>query len=424
VDEFQDRVTLHRLFADAANPVLRGSASTNESKLRARLVARATQEALAMVHGLRDGPEQTDALDAMLDQYVIDPNRRAIARRTVALERWLADHGYQSGNPIRFAHDSRDLRYHNSRLALPMARPVSANGHRADSVVERAVRSAMHRTPAATAFPRAQVSVVPGFVLLELSPVDFASEFALPESADAAVHHVAFGAVPAGSGMTMTRDVSGEVLAHALTRQYAHELASLSEHAHLLHIPTPHEFAAHPERGWQLPFSAKNARSVDGIAHQVLAQRLTHLPESCRATHALTFSDLGFTPSDWVNLSDRFTLDPLTRQVATLYLGSLLLGAVLIEALNDHPDALDTVGMWPEHALDTVECHDATHGHYRAAHRYANFMRSAQSNTLSPKLLDGIYHRSVLLDRDFAHNHSTSRPVRLHVYRTPLHIID
>lgn len=419
MNDFNDTLTLHKILGDPAQPVSRTSRK-EESTLRARLAKRAKAEALAMVHGAGAAAAQTDATDAMLDQYVLQPNRRAVARRTVLLERWLADHGYRGGTPIRFARSPRSARYHDSVLALPTGRPVQRDGSRADHLVSHHVRSALHRTPPNPA-KTSQISVVPGFVVVELSPAELAAELGIVPNELFAAHHVAVGSTPVGPGLTLVRDVSGDVLTHSLVRHLTHELAAFDTHQHVLHLPTPSEFAAHPERGWQLPFSHRNPKSLDGLAHRLVEQRASHLPDVCHAGHALTLSDLGFSSTDWINLSDRMVLDPLTCQVASAYLASLLLGAAVIEGLNEHPEALELATLWPMHAFTGVTCADAAHNHYQAANRYANFVRHAKTGRLSPTFLDGIYHRSVAPMIDFSHDYGTPHPVRLHTYRAPIH---
>lgn len=442
---FAQAVTVHRILGESAQSVGSAEPSEYQRRFRRRLVERAHAVARSLADRSAPSPEPMDALDELIDQQLLSPARRAIVQRTVALERWLADHGFQGGRPIRFVRAHRPLGYHGESFQLSTARPVFRDDFSpADHSLTERLLDGIHgpvgglggvrRRP--TLQQPGRISVIPGFMLLELPPAEFARQFSveLTSQVSRAIDtsevgsdrfgingHIAVGTSAAGPILVSSRDHTGEQLAHALFREYAHELAHLGEYHHRHSLAAPGQLIQSPSHFHGVADQFLDPSQLDQLAHQLLAERARHLAPECHAAWPLSLADLGFTAADWVPLAEPYPLNERFVAVAQTYLASLLLGRTLIAALNHHPEAFPLARYFPREAFADVACQEEWHPHYGAAHHYVNFIRAAQAGQLDGRALDDLYGRLIDPTMDFGSHHPTHHVVRLDAYPTPLH---
>ena len=437
-DAFRQSVRVHEILGDQAEGGVEVVPTHYQRKLLRRLVDRGHQVSQSLIDQATPAPEVTDALDESLDEQLLNPARRSIVRRTVALERWLADHGFRANRPIRFVRSHRPLSYHRQSLNLSTARPVDrqtfepADSWLTDRVLDgiqpkSSGLGGVHRRPATNQSGR--VSVIPGFILLELPLAEFQRQFGLPvrqagvDDQSSLYGHVAISQLGAGPVLATTRDHAGEMLTHALEREYTHELAALGEYRHGHSLSSPNRLIQQPGQFHDLPDRFADPSQLDQLAHELLAERVRHLAHECRSANLLTLSDLGFAADDWVPLAHPYPLDDRFVAVAATYLATLLLGRTLVAALNHHPEARTLAPYFPRQAFSDVECRDDWHPHYEAAHHYVNFVRAAQAGQLGGHALDTLYERIVDPVMDFCPTPTTNQSARLHVYPGPIHPI-
>ena len=422
MDYFDQAVKVHEVLGETADPVCVRVANHDQVRTLRRLAERSKPIAHSILDRHTEYPEAADALDEQLDDYVFEPNRRAIARRGVALERWLADHGFRSGTPIRFVRAHRHLHHHGGHIELPVARPVIRESfHGVDEFLTDQLLDNLHGRSQPAVRQPGRVSVVPGFILLELSTPEFMRQFDVVNDQSMVHGQVIISNIEPGPVMVTTRDISGEMIAHALKNELAHELAAMGDYKHVHSFPTPAELLHRPERIRDIVPPHNNPKNIDTTAHQILAERLRHLPSECRLAGPLTLTDLGFTPYDWVPIEQSQNMSALNLHAASVYLASLLLGKVFIETINCHPETYSTIGYHPAQAFADADCSDSWHPHYHAANTYVNFVRTTKAGAPGPKFLDGLYRKTVDPTTDFSHGRATNHPVRFHVYSGPLH---
>ncbi len=458
-DRFRQAVMVHQILGDPAEGIGEPEPSAYQRRLLRRLVERAHAVSRSLLDQATPAPEPTEALDESIDHELLLPARRTIVNRTVALERWLAEHGFRGGRPLRFVRSHRPLAHHGTSLQLATARPVFRDDFStADTLLTDRLLDGIHQSPSElgglqrrpTTQRTGRISVVPGFVLLELSPVEFVRQFGVNHPPERV--HVAIGTVVAGPVLVATRDHTGDLLAHALLREYAHELTHLGAYQHRHSLAAPGQLIQSPHYYHGIADSFTDASELDRLAHQLLTERARHLPHDCQLVlnhltspvlpagrqgighppiggdtsdvawnRALTLADLGFATSDWVPLVEPYPLDERFVGFARAYLASLLLSRAFVSALNYHPEVLSIAPYFPRHAFANVTCLDDWHPHYAAAHQYRNFVQAAETGQLGAAALDDLYARLIDPVADGLGDHAHHPAVRLHTYPAPLH---
>ena len=419
MDDFSQAVLVHTVLGEPVTRPAFRRPNEHQRRLLDRLHERAALVGHSVVHRAQPYPEATSGLDLRLDEHILKPNELATHRRTVALERWLADHGFRGGNPIRFVRAHRTLHHHGSTFELPTARPVlRSDFDSADALLARPILDAVTARTTPLAGP-ARVSVVPGFILLELSRPDFGTQFGLSDHADPLYGLTAFGSTSAGPILVTTRDVAGTMLAHALHAELTHELAAMGNYQHHHALPSPHQVLLTPKPLHLMSDVHRDCKNIDQTAKQLVADRIRHLPESCRVGNQLTMSDFGFSVHDWIPLATVPQLSDGMVALAANYLGSFMLARTVVNWLNEHPERLSSVRS--AHRLSELQdCTKVEHLHQHCADQYYNFVDAVANQGAHAKFLDGIYRR-VVDPAEFAHELHTAHPVRLHVYGGPFH---